>query len=549
MAGEKTIEQSKGGTEQVVRAKTPWSGSSAWSRITGYGMLPPDIVDKAIRRLGWLALFYAIAFPALRLTEGAGKPWSEIFPYPYPLVDVALAGALLSGGLICALAWSRKICPAVMLDIGLIFEVVGAFWIALAEYGGPPLGDIPFRGFSGICVWIIFFVLVIPETLGKTLLASLTTALMGPVGMLVAIQFYGRPMPEAPEWLTLFFPSFLFAVFAIVLSRFIYSMGLEMRQAREMGSYRLVEKIGAGGMGEVWRAEHRMLARPSAIKLVRSDVCNARDAQTGTLHRRFEREVQATAALRSPHTVAVYDFGSTDEGCFYYVMELLNGFDLETLVQRFGPQPPERVVHFLLQACESLAEAHSNGLIHRDIKPKNVFVCRLGLTYDFIKVLDFGLVKSSSTPDMSQEQLTMEGTTTGTPAYMPPEMALGKSSVDARSDLYSLGCVAYWLLTGKLVFEGNGPVPVLLAHIRDIPVPPSQRTELEIPDDLERVILACLEKDPDRRPQSAMELAGLLASCSLMESWGQQRAATWWRTHQPSLAVQPAAAPQPAGGI
>jgi serine/threonine-protein kinase len=187
-------------------------------------------------------------------------------------------------------------------------------------------------------------------------------------------------------------------------------------------------------MGEVWKAEHRMLARPSAIKLVRSEVCGMRDSQAGTLHRRFEREVQATAALRSPHTVAVYDFGSTDEGCFYYVMELLNGFDLETLVQRFGPQPPERVANFLLQACESLAEAHSNGLTHRDIKPKNIFVCRLGLQYDFIKVLDFGLVKSSSAPDVTQEQLTIEGTTTGTPAYMPPELALGKSDADARGD-------------------------------------------------------------------------------------------------------------------
>jgi serine/threonine-protein kinase len=230
-------------------------------------------------------------------------------------------------------------------------------------------------------------------------------------------------------------------------------------------------------------------------------------------------------------------------------MELLNGFDLETLVQRFGPQPPERVANFLLQACESLAEAHNNGLTHRDIKPKNIFVCRLGLQYDFIKVLDFGLVKSSSAPDVTQEQLTIEGTTTGTPAYMPPELALGKSDADARGDLYSLGCVAYWLLTGKLVFEGSNPVAVLLAHIRDIPVPPSQRSELEIPADLERIVLACLEKDPDRRPQSAIEMAALLESCRLSEPWNPRRAESWWRTHEPSLAAQTPAALQPAGRL
>jgi len=267
----------------------------------------------------------------------------------------------------------------------------------------------------------------------------------------------------------------------------------------------------------------------------------------GTLQRRFEREVQATAALRSPHTVAVYDFGSTNDGSFYYVMELLDGLDMETLVQRFGPQPPDRVIQFLLQACDSLAEAHLNGLIHRDIKPKNLFVCRLGLSYDFVKVLDFGLVKSKAMPEMSRDQLTIEGTTTGTPAYMAPEIALGKSNVDGRADIYSLGCVAYWLLTGQLVFEGSAPLSVLLSHIQETPVPPSQRSELEIPAELERIVLACLEKDPDRRPQSATELMALLAADPLSKLWTPQRAESWWRTYEPSLVIRPATAVQMAG--
>jgi eukaryotic-like serine/threonine-protein kinase len=289
-----------------------------------------------------------------------------------------------------------------------------------------------------------------------------------------------------------------------------------------------------------------MLARPAAIKLIKSEVCSMSDSRAGTLHRRFEREVQATSALRSPHTVAVYDYGTTAEGCFYYVMELLDGFDLETLVQRFGPQQPERVISFLQQACDSLGEAHGTGLIHRDIKPKNLFVSRLGLNYDFVKVLDFGLVKSTATPESYQSQLTLEGTTTGTPAYMSPEMALGDKNLDARSDLYSLGCVAYWLLTGQLVFEGNTPTAVLLGHIQSKPVPPSQRTEIAVPEDLERVILSCLAKDPAERPQSAQELARLLESCALNCDWTRGDAERWWRTHVPALsaptvAVAPAA--------
>jgi serine/threonine-protein kinase len=301
-----------------------------------------------------------------------------------------------------------------------------------------------------------------------------------------------------------------------------------------MGSYRLIKRIGAGGMGEVWKAEHRLLRRPAAIKLIRPEICERTDAQAGTLRRRFEREAQVTAAMRSPHTISVYDFGSTQDGAFYYAMELLDGFDLETLITRFGPQPPERVVQFLLQICDSLAEAHSNGLIHRDIKPKNIFVSRLGWNYDFVKVLDFGLVKNASSGDALQTQLTMDGTTTGTPGFMSPELAMG-NAVDARTDIYSLGCVAYWLLTGTLVFDGDSPLEVLLAHIQDQPTPPSGRTEMEIPAELERVILACLEKDPGRRPQTARELARLLAACP-MTAWDPSRAEAWWNVHIPNLA-------------
>jgi serine/threonine-protein kinase len=496
------------------------------------------MAEKAVDRLAWVALFYVLAFPVMRAFGFLKEPGFILRLSPFPLLDIALVGGVATGAIVCILAWRRKLPHELMLDIGLLFEVLGAFWIALAESGRPLSVDAPFHGVSSIALWITFFILVVPGTLGKTVLAAMGTAAMGPLGLLVVILFYGLQTPEPIRWVQIFAPNFMFAAFAVVLSRFIYSLARDARKAREMGSYKLVERLGAGGMGEVWKAEHRLLARPSAIKLIRSDICNRNDVQAGTLRRRFEREVQATAGLRSPHTVAVHDFGSTDDGCFYYVMELLEGLDLETIVERFGPQPPHRVIHFLLQICDSLAEAHSHGLIHRDVKPKNIFACRMGLNYDFIKVLDFGLVKSSSGADGVQSQLTIDGTTTGTPAYMSPEMALRDRAVDARTDIYSLGCVAYWLLTGQLVFEESAPLALLVAHIQTQPVPPSQRTELEISRDLDQVVLSCLEKDSARRPQTVQELARLLSSCRLKEAWTSGRAENWWRTHIPSLAAR-----------
>lgn len=290
-------------------------------------------------------------------------------------------------------------------------------------------------------------------------------------------------------------------------------------------------------MGEVWRAEHRLLGRPAAVKLIRPEVVGRTETQE-TLDRRFEREARVTAKLRSPHTVTLYDFGTTSDGAFYYAMELLDGLDLENLVSRFGPQSSERVIHFLLQACDSLSEAHGKGLIHRDIKPQNLFASRLGLNYDFMKVLDFGLVQTPSPLGSSQTKLTLDGTTTGTPAYMAPEMSLG-NPVDARSDIYSLGCVAYRMLTGEQVFQRDSSMAVLLAHIQENPEPPSQRTELEIPPELDRATLACLAKDPAKRPQTAQELARMLASVHLPQPWDSARAERWWSMHVPDMgAVQ-----------
>jgi serine/threonine-protein kinase len=266
------------------------------------------------------------------------------------------------------------------------------------------------------------------------------------------------------------------------------------------------------------------------VKLIRHGT-NTGEARE-QLVRRFQREAQVTAGLRSPHTVQLYDFGVNDSGSFYYVMELLDGLDLHRLITRFGPQPAERVILMLRQACRSLAEAHEHGLVHRDIKPANLFVARLGSEYDYLKVLDFGIVKDQ--PGKDATVLSAQGILQGTPAFIAPEVVFGEGTVDGRADLYSLACTAYWALTGQLVFKANTPAQMLLHHAQTKPTPPSQVSELPIPRDLETILMTCLEKNPDSRPPSALELDAHLARVRC-EQWTQDRARDWWEAHAPDI--------------
>src|SRR4051812_37813767 len=293
-----------------------------------------------------------------------------------------------------------------------------------------------------------------------------------------------------------------------------------------LGHYRLMEKLGEGGMGEVWRARHQLLARPCAIKLIRPELLG--DTKGEAAIERFRLEARTIARLTSPNTVRLYDFGVSETGGFYFVMELLTGMDVFSLVQRFGPLPPERSVAILRQACRSLAEAHAAGVLHRDIKPHNLFLCRLGVEFDVLKVLDFGLVKSL---DESATQITADGALTGTPAYMPPERVLG-GPAEERSDIYALGCVAYWMLTGRTVFTGE-PMAVMIQHARAVPQPPSKVSGVSIPDRLEQIVLACLEKAADKRPSSAIDLWCELGDVPLTASWTAERAELWWCEHLP----------------
>jgi serine/threonine-protein kinase len=302
-------------------------------------------------------------------------------------------------------------------------------------------------------------------------------------------------------------------------TRVINTLRVEATRARKLGRYMLVHRLGTGGMGEVYLAEHRLMKRPCAIKLIRRE--SAGDARALA---RFEREVRATTRLTHPNTIAVYDYGQAEDGRLYYVMEYLRGLDLDDLVTRHGPLPPGRVVHLLRQACGALAEAHAAGVIHRDLKPANVFVTRMGGIPDFVKLLDFGLAKVA---DDGMPGLSGEGKVRGTPAYMAPEQALGGRTLDHRCDLYAVGCLAFFLLTGRPPFEAGGAVDQMIAHVRDPVVPPSAFRP-GLPADLELVVLTCLAKAPADRYPDAAHLEQALAACAPDPGWDAPLAARWW---------------------
>jgi eukaryotic-like serine/threonine-protein kinase len=397
-------------------------------------------------------------------------------------------------------------------------------------------------GLFALAVTMMARAVLIPSTAKRTLVLSSIAA----VPLLVISFVFHQPvlMPGfTPGFLKLLISvnALLWLILSVslatVTSLTIYGLRQQVKAASEIGQYTLEEKIGAGGMGEVWRARHRMLIRPAAVKLVTARELGSAPGRDPELRlRRFEREARATAGLKSPHTVQLYDFGVTDDGTLYYVMELLDGMDLDTLIDRFGPVPAERAIHLLLQVCASLDDAHQNGLVHRDIKPANIVVSRFGAAWDFVKVLDFGLVKLESARQGEQNaRLTEETSVSGTPGFIAPEVVLGEKS-DHRVDIYSLGCVAYWLVTGKLVFEGPGAVKVMSDHIHTAPAPASSRANLPIPSELDALILECLEKDPSKRPSSAAALQSRLQAIPLATPWTRERAEEWWKVHAPDRA-------------
>jgi eukaryotic-like serine/threonine-protein kinase len=519
-------------SEAQQRLNCPEKYPSSWSGSTdGHGW-PSELSQRAVSRLGWVAVIYAslfVAFYALYKLVGPDNPLLVLRQTAFR--DLTIAGIVL-GVLMAWLAFSRRLPPCAVLDLGLLFQIFGAIPIGLAEAFVPVQQGAVVWGHSAIAIWITVCALLMPNVTWKIASAAILTASMGPLTLEFAIRYLGVPPPDLSQRVIMAAAPFFLAVACAPLAGYIFQLGKHVTRARELGSYEMIELIGSGGMGEVWRARHRFLTRQSAVKLIRPDILFG-GADPATARQRFEREARATAALSSPNTITLYDYGVSGDGVFYYAMELLNGVDLSTLVDRWGPVSAGRTVYILKQVCDSLAEAHENGLTHRDIKPKNIFLCRLGVNHDFVKVLDFGLAKSRG-GDM-ETQLTRDGVTTGTPAFLPPEMALGKQEVDERTDIYALGCVAYFLLTGQLVFNAPTALAMALAHVQQTPELPSRRTEMEIPPSLESIVMQCLEKDPVNRPQTARRLARMLGEIGLDGAWDAAMAEEWWLIHRPSL--------------
>jgi serine/threonine-protein kinase len=363
---------------------------------------------------------------------------------------------------------------------------------------------------------------VVPSTASRTLAIGCTN-----LAMLIAAGYVAGRNSQATSgvqpWLWVYRIcewGGISLLLTAAISQVTYGLRRRFEQLARLGQYTLKEKIGEGGMGVVYRATHGMLRRPTAIKLLPPERAGARAIQ------HFEREVQITSTLVHPNTVAIYDFGRTPEGVFYYAMEYLDGIDLERLVNFDGPQPPGRVAHILKQVCAALGEAHSRGLIHRDVKPANVVLCERRGYSDFAKVVDFGLVKDLS-PAADAHSVTMAQTFVGTPLYLAPEVVTG-GTVDERSDLYSLGCLAYFLLTGRPVFRGATSVEICANHVHARVVPPSEFAPAPLSLEFEAIVLGCLEKEPGRRPDSAEALAISLEALQDVAPWNPADARAWW---------------------
>jgi serine/threonine-protein kinase len=325
------------------------------------------------------------------------------------------------------------------------------------------------------------------------------------------------------------------AAMAIYGAYVLNGLRTELHEARKFGQYQLVRRLGEGGMGEVYLAEHQLLKRPCALKLIKPESGSDPIALA-----RFEREVQSAARLAHPNTIEIYDYGHTEDGTFYYVMEYLQGLSLSDLVRRAGPLPPGRVIYLFRQVCAGLAEAHALGLVHRDLKPANVFVAVRGGESDVAKVLDFGLVKLTRDPGAAA--LTSDMTVSGTPLYMAPEQATADRSLDARADIYALGAMMYFALTGRPPFTGESAFAVMMAHGRDPVVPPSQ-VRPGVPEDIERVILLCLAKKPEERYRDVKTLGQALAACTSADDWNAEKADRWWAADVPAAPID--APPQP----
>ena len=499
--------------------------------------LTPDLLAAVRRRLNTMAVIMAVGsalYAAIGLSAMLFADEIELDEQKAGLRLLSAAFVMISSG---AVVWlSDRIRDGADLErLGSAFVLSVALaagttrFVAVAHLG---IGD----GWSGVSLLIALFPVLVPVAPRKALAVGLAaTTIEFTLYVLTSWYFLGPDTPMRP--FLLFRGSIVAVGVAWGVAKVVDDLRARLYAARKLGSYELLTPLGHGGMGEVWRARHGALARPAAIKLIKAESI-ARRSPSGraTMLARFAREAQATALLECPHTIDVYDFGEADDGTLYYAMELLDGLDLEELVRTHGPMPASRAIHLLLQVCESLSEAHGRGLVHRDIKPSNLFSCRYGGRCDFIKVLDFGLVKTLELEGSAK--LTADGLM-GTPAYLAPEQAIRGAGTDARTDIYALGCVAYWLVTGKQVFSGDNVAALILEHVEREPLAPSRQLPgLQLPPAFEALIMQMLAKAPDDRPQTAAAVAEALAAIALEQAWTEDDARRWWAS-QIGEAVDP----------
>ena len=522
----------------MSRAETP---STAIPGVTlNPAGLPDDLLAQLPQRLAWGAVAAAVLF-CVFLGAEPFRPAAAAGHLAPPIVS--LLGLLLSVT-VAVVARSQRLSLANTLDLAMVFQVGVGIAVWVHELAAPFAETTHTPGVPTAAAWMLFFPAVVPLPLRQAVVGNLLISFAGPL-VLVGFIAGGQAPPDFAHVSIWFVGTFVAGGMSAVTSTILQRAFLGLRRARERDGYVLLEPLAQGGMGRVHVARHQRLSRLAAIKTIHPDTAlGVSRAEAEHLEQRFALEARITASLRSPHTVELYDHGITEDGRLFYAMELLDGVDLQELVDRFGPLPPSRVVHLLLQACDSLAEAHARGLVHRDIKPSNLMVCRMGFQVDFVKVLDFGTVKRLGDPE--EGPLTHAGQYLGTPAYAAPEASLGQ--VEPRSDLYALACVGWWLLTGTTVFDDPDPHAQLSLH-REAPVPALvDATPLAVPQSLEAVLRRCLAKRVSERPADARELARQLRASGVAE-WTPEQAERWWSEHLGDAAPRRHAAALPTVGF
>jgi serine/threonine-protein kinase len=457
---------------------------------------------------------------AVGLASGAGLSFVVRAEGAVALVNCALSLA------VWALCRRRARPLAALRALDAAFLVIACAVLSCRPLFERSLPYLPIVAGKGVTFAVMTRAVLIPGSAARTLAVSIAGYL--PLFAVAFVVWYGADAAfetgEHPSLAQFVVNGLLGATLATVVSSVIFRLRRQVEKAKQLGQYRLEEKVGTGGMGEVFRASHTMLRRPTAIKLLRPDKAGEENLA------RFEREVQLTSELTHPNTVSIYDYGRTPDGTLYYAMEFLDGLNLEELVRDHGPQPPARVVHILEQVSSSLVEAHARGLIHRDIKPPNVILCVRGGLHDFVKLVDFGLVKHVAAD--ADAAVTASDAITGTPLYMSPEAIRTPDRLDARSDIYAVGAVGYFLLAGKHLFDSRSAIEVCSLQLKSMPEPPSVRLGKPLPEDLEALVLRALAKSPEERPQSAAELLEALRHSADHGKWGEEEARAWWDAHR-----------------